>query len=224
MNDLVTGLTKIRNAILGGLILSIVFSLFQYIAQSFKNQNLSILIAFVYVLILILTVVYIVKYFTGIRLIRNLSIFEKLNKRLYQIRNNFRAALGFSIGSTSIILVGIVLPSVYVIYFGLFILVFGSVFGWIITYRTIQIQGILGVYAKNQDLIRNTIKTLNIFKIQIVVTIILYLALYFKSYSLYAYYSILTISIVYSIYFVVNYLGLFNLAINLFRNSQDFDS
>jgi hypothetical protein len=220
MNDLVNGLKKIRNAILGGQILSIIFILSQYIVQKNKNQDLRVFTLIVNVLILIFVIVYIAKYFAGIRLIRNLNIFEKLNTRLVQVRNNFRTVLGLSFVSIPIILFGTISQSVYGIYTGLFILLIGIIFMWITTYRTIQIQGLLGVYAKSQDLIKKTIKILTLFKIQIVMTIISYLSLYLKDYSLYVFYVLQTISILYYLYFVINYLILLNLSIYTYEDSQ----
>ena len=221
MNDVVKGLTKIRNTILVGFIFSFFYTSLQLIIQISQNQNLKQIILGSSGTMLILALVLINNYFSGLRLIRGVNIVDKLNNRLDEVRNNLRIVIGIVVVSIITVLLGVILTSSMTIIIGSSILIFGMLPLWIGVYKTIQIQGILGVCAKSKDLTTKAITTLTLFKYQIAITIIAYLASYFKSYSLYGNYFIQTISIIYSLFFFVNYLGLYNLAINIYENDKN---
>lgn len=220
MNPIVKGITQIRNSILFSIYLSLSILLVQLIGLLFKNLIFLVLILLLSLAALVLCIVLIIRLYSGIKILRKVNLVEKLNQRLDEAISYFNITIAVGIVSIIIITIGSVLLSKVTVIVGMVISLFILIFSWLFMLRLIQVNGILGVYARNKPLIETATSVKSLFYIQIGASILSYAAMLLKTYMGLWYLAIMIPVWIFSIFFLVVFIGMLNKTIKLYNQAE----
>lgn len=220
MNDVIKGLEKIKNTIVGGLFLSLTIVGIGLINLLINDISVKIISLVLYLILFIGAILLLYQIFSGFGLIRRANLINKLNQRIDEWKIYMVSAFLLCFLYIVLVLLGSLLLVLPLIYVALIVLLIGLVLMVIAGYRTVQILGILGVYADNADLKNKAVSMLFLFKIQIANVILTNVASFFKGYLDIGYYFILIPSALYSLYIFVMWLSLFNLSIDVYKRIE----
>lgn len=220
MNPIVKGITQIRNSILYSIYLSLSILALQLFGLLFKNIFFIVVTLLLALAALVLCIIFIVRLYSGIKILRKVNLIEKLNQRLDQAISYFNITIAVGIISFIVIIIGSVLLSPVTITVGMIISLLILVFSWLFMLRLIQVNGILGVYARNKSLVDTATSVKSLFYIQIGASVLSYAAMLLKTYMGLWYLAIMVPVWIFSIFFLIVFIGMLNKTIKLYSQAE----
>jgi hypothetical protein len=220
MNDVIKGLLRIRNAIIGALLLSLATFGIGALNRMINDNLIKIITFILLVILFVWSIILIVQFFSGFGLIRKANLVNKLNQRIDELKIYMISSFLLCFLYIALVILGAFLLLLPLVYLGFVILLIALILSLIAAYRTIQIQGILGVFADSAALKNKAVSMLFLFKIQIGNMLVLNAAGFFKRYLDIGYYFILIPSILFSLYMFVMFVDMYNLSIDVYQKIE----
>lgn len=167
---------------------------------------------------LALCITLIIRLYSGIRILRKANLIKKLNQRLDEAAFYFNIVIGAGVIVVSVIIIGAVLLSSVTIIIGMAISFLVMIFSWLFMLRLIQINGILGVYAKNKTLTDKALSVKSLFYLQIGASTVSYIIMFVKT-NLGQWHLAVTIPIgLFSIYYLFIFISMLNQTIKVYSD------
>ncbi|HEX3007019.1 MAG TPA: hypothetical protein VHO90_05330 [Bacteroidales bacterium] len=218
MNEIVKGVTKIRNAMLMSVIIVAVTVAMMLITRAINSVAVQIMSMILMLSIVFLGIWLIVQFYKGINILRQIDLVAKLNQRLDEMKCYFWLnVIAVSIAFFILIVGALTLTNIVVV-IGQILIVPSLILSWLMVFRLIQVNGILGVYSRNSELVEKSISLKKLFYFQIGNAIFSYAVSFFSAYlGTWAIY-LVAASAIFSFYFLTSILGILGLTITIFKN------